>query len=131
MMMSLWLSIGMSGWVAKGKGTASVVSSKLLCESRLSMGSTVSGFAHLPLCAFSHQDSLEICPSAAQFSNMSKVEQIEGELQKLSPAELRQVRAWLDDFVEDGLDFTPEFESAIRESEQEMTSGLQPRVRKP
>ena len=40
---------------------------------------------------------------------MSKVEQIEGELQKLSPAELRQVRDWLDDFVEDGLDFTPQF----------------------
>jgi len=62
---------------------------------------------------------------------MSKVEQIEGELQKLSPAELRQVRDWLDDFVEDGLEFTPQFESAIRESEQEMTSGLQPLVRKP
>ena len=62
---------------------------------------------------------------------MSKVEQIEVELQKLSRAELQQVRDWLDDFVEDGMEFTGEFESAIRESEREMRSGLQPRVRKP
>ena len=62
---------------------------------------------------------------------MSKVEQLEVELQKLSPTELRQVRDWLDDFVEDRLEFTPEFESAIRESEREMDSGVQPRVRKP
>ena len=62
---------------------------------------------------------------------MSKVEQIEVELEKLSPAELRQVRDWLNDFVEDRLEFTPEFESAIRESESEMSSGAQPRVRQP
>jgi len=36
---------------------------------------------------------------------MSKVEQIELELGKLSPAELRQVRDWLNDFVEDTLEF--------------------------
>ena len=65
------------------------------------------------------------------YSNVSRVEQIESELEKLSPAELRQVRDWLDDFVEDRMEFTPEFESAIRESEKEMNSGLQPRVRKP
>ena len=62
---------------------------------------------------------------------MSKVEQIESELQKLSPAELREVREWLDNLVEDKLEFAPEFEGAIRESEAEMKKGLQPRVRKP
>ena len=62
---------------------------------------------------------------------MSKVEQIETELEKLTYAELRQVRDWLEDFVEDRLQFTPEFESAICESEREMNSGKQPRVRKP
>ena len=61
---------------------------------------------------------------------MSKVEQIESELEKLSPAELRQIRDWLDDFVEDQMNFTPEFESAIQESEQEMKAGMKPRVRK-
>ena len=62
---------------------------------------------------------------------MSKVEQIEAELQTLSPAELKRVRDWLDNFVEDRLGFTPEFEAAIHESEREMAAGLRPRVRKP
>lgn len=62
---------------------------------------------------------------------MSKVEQIETELQKLSPAELRQVREWLDDWFEDKLQFTAEFEADIQESEREMNAGLRPRVRKP
>jgi hypothetical protein len=68
---------------------------------------------------------------ARQCFAVSKVEQIESELEKLSPAELRQIRDWLNDFVEDQLDFTQEFESAIRESEQEMKTGMKPRVRKP
>jgi len=32
---------------------------------------------------------------------MSKVERVESELRKLSQAELRQVREWLDDIIED------------------------------
>ena len=62
---------------------------------------------------------------------MSKVEQIEAELQRFSPAELKQVRDWLDDFVEDRLEFREDFEGAIRESEREMAADLRPRVRKP
>jgi len=61
---------------------------------------------------------------------MSKVEQIEAELQNLSPAELKRVRDWLDDFVEDRLEFREDFEAAIRESEREMEAGLRPRLRK-
>lgn len=62
---------------------------------------------------------------------MSKVEQIEAELQSLSPADLKRVRDWLDDFVEDRLEFTEDFEAAIQESEREIAAGLRPRVRKP
>jgi hypothetical protein len=62
---------------------------------------------------------------------MSKVERLEAELQTLSPAELKRVRDWLNDFVEDRLEFTPEFEADIQESEREMAGGLRPRVRKP
>ena len=62
---------------------------------------------------------------------MSKVAQIEAELGTLSQAELREVREWLDDLIEDELEFTPEFESAIRQSEREMAAGLRPRVRQP
>ena len=60
---------------------------------------------------------------------MSKVEQIEAELQSLSPAELKRVRDWLDDFVEDRLEFREDFEAAVQESEREMAAGLRPRVR--
>jgi hypothetical protein len=62
---------------------------------------------------------------------MSKVAQIEEELHKLSQAELRQVRDWLDDLIEDELEFAPEFESAIGKSEAEMAKGLRPRTRQP
>jgi len=62
---------------------------------------------------------------------MSKVEQIEAELQSLSPADLKRVRDWLDNFVEDRLEFREDFEAAVQESEREMAAGLRPRVRKP
>ena len=60
---------------------------------------------------------------------MSKVAQIEAELGTLSQAELRQVRDWSDDLIEDDLEFTPEFESAIQQSEREPAKGLRPRTR--
>ena len=62
---------------------------------------------------------------------MSKVEQMEAELQKLTPAELVQIRNWLDDILEDQLQFKDEFEAQIRQSEQEMAQGVRPRVRQP
>jgi hypothetical protein len=62
---------------------------------------------------------------------MSKVEQIEAELRSLSAGDLKRVRDWLDDFVEDRLEFREDFEAAIQESEREMAAGLRPRVRKP
>jgi hypothetical protein len=62
---------------------------------------------------------------------MNKVEQIQAELEKLSSTDLDRVREWLDDFVEDRLEFAPEFEAAIQESEREMAAGLRPRLRRP
>ena len=62
---------------------------------------------------------------------MSKVEQIENDLKTLSPVELRTIRDWLDNLLEDELEFTPEFEADIRESEREMRAGIHPRTRKP
>ena len=61
---------------------------------------------------------------------MSRVQQIETEIEKLSPAELRQIRDWLDEILEDELEFTPEFETSIQGSEREMAAGLRPRVRR-
>jgi hypothetical protein len=60
---------------------------------------------------------------------MSKVEQVESELRKLSQAELRQVREWLDNIIEDELEFTSEFEHSIQQAERDMAEGKAPRVR--
>ena len=62
---------------------------------------------------------------------VSKVEQMESELRKLSQAELRQIREWLDDFIEDELEFTPEFEASIQRSERDMAAGKAARLREP
>ena len=56
---------------------------------------------------------------------------METELRNLSQAELRQIRAWPDDFIEDELEFTPEFEQAIRRAERDMADGKSARVREP
>ena len=62
---------------------------------------------------------------------MSKVEQVESELRKLSQAELRQIRGWLDDLIEDELEFTPEFERSIQQAECDMADKKSARVREP
>jgi len=56
---------------------------------------------------------------------------MESELRKLSQAELRQIREWLDDLIEDELEFTPEFDQLIRQAERDMTDGKSARVREP
>ena len=62
---------------------------------------------------------------------MRTVDQIQADIRQLSIEDLRKVRDFLDDLVEDGLEFTPEFEARIRQSEAEMKKGIRPRVRKP
>ena len=62
---------------------------------------------------------------------MSKVERMETELRKLSQSELQQIRAWLDDLIEDELEFTPEFEASIQKAEGDMARGEHARVREP
>ena len=74
--------------------------------------------------------ALEVAENSFHRAGVSKVEQMESELRKLSQEELRQIREWLDDVIEDELQFTPEFESSIRQSERDMASGKSARVRK-
>jgi outer membrane lipopolysaccharide assembly protein LptE/RlpB len=62
---------------------------------------------------------------------MSKVEQMEAELRKLSQSELQQIRAWLDDLIEDELEFTPEFEASVQQAENDVAAGKHTRVRRP
>jgi hypothetical protein len=60
---------------------------------------------------------------------VSKVEQIEAELHLLSRAELAQLRGLLDDLLEDDLEFTPELQSGLEQSEQEKSKDIRPRTR--
>jgi hypothetical protein len=75
--------------------------------------------------------ALEVKKSPSHCLGVSKVEQMESELRKLSQAELRQIREWLDDMIEDDLQFTPEFESSIEQAERDMADGRNARVREP
>ena len=56
---------------------------------------------------------------------------MEAELRKLSQTELCQIREWLDDLIEDELQFTPEFERAVEQAERDMAGGKSARVREP
>jgi hypothetical protein len=64
-------------------------------------------------------------------AGVSKVEQTEAELRKLSQAELRQIREWLVDFIEGELEFTQEFEDSILRSERHLVAGKPAPVREP
>ncbi len=61
---------------------------------------------------------------------MSKVQKIEAELEKLSPAELLQVRAWLDDLLEDDLELTDAFKAEIEAGKKDIAEG-RVRIRRP
>ena len=56
---------------------------------------------------------------------------MEAELRKLSQAELRQIREWLDDLIENDLQFTPDFERSIQRAEHDRDEGKNARVREP
>ena len=62
---------------------------------------------------------------------MSKVEQIQAQIQKLSQEEMEQVREWLEAFIEDQLEFTDEFKAKIEQSERERIAGQYSRIRRP
>jgi hypothetical protein len=75
--------------------------------------------------------ALEVEKDSVDHRRVSKVEQMESELSKLSQAELRQIREWLDDVIEDELEFTPQFERSVQQAEEDMAGGKNTRVREP
>ena len=62
---------------------------------------------------------------------MSNVQEIESAIRLLSADEMREVRDWLDNVLEDQLALTSEFESKIARSEREMAIGQKSRTRQP
>ena len=63
------------------------------------------------------------------FPAMSTVQEIENAISRLSPEEMRLVRDWLDNQLEDQLPVADEFKGRINRSEREKAKGQRPRTR--
>ena len=61
---------------------------------------------------------------------MSTVQEIESAIQGLSREEMQRVHEWLEDLLEDELEFTDEFKASIERGKRQIAEG-QVRVRKP
>jgi hypothetical protein len=83
------------------------------------------------VCGTALRVALEVRRGSFDHLLVSKVERMESELRKLSQTELRQIREWLDDMIEDELEFTPQFERSIQRAERDMADGKSARVREP
>jgi len=62
---------------------------------------------------------------------MSKVEEIQSEIGKLTAREKQEIRDWLENILEDQLELREEFKSKIEQSERDMAAGRHSRVRRP
>jgi hypothetical protein len=60
---------------------------------------------------------------------MSKLQQIEQAIEGLSRTELTELLEWIEDYLEDELEFTDEFKEAIAQGKRELAEG-KGRVRK-
>ena len=75
------------------------------------------------------QFRVESPPQPATFPTVSTVQEIEQAISRLSPEEMRLVRDWLENQLEDRLPLTDEFKGRIEDSERQMKEGRRPRTR--
>jgi len=54
---------------------------------------------------------------------MSTVHEIEAAIPRLSRAEIEEVRAWIDDYLEDQLELTDEVKAKLDQSRREIAEG--------
>jgi glutamine synthetase type III len=57
------------------------------------------------------------------FIAMSSVQEIEAVIPKLTRAEVEEVRAWIDDFLEDQLELTDDVKAKLDQSRREIADG--------
>lgn len=62
---------------------------------------------------------------------MSTVEQIQGAIRELSPKEMEQLREWMENVLEDQLEFSDEFQAEIERAKANMAKGVYSRIRTP
>jgi hypothetical protein len=61
--------------------------------------------------------------TAGYLDGMSTVQEIEAAIPKLSRAELAELRAWFEDYVEDHLELTDDVKATLDESRREIAAG--------
>jgi len=54
---------------------------------------------------------------------MSTVQEIEAAIPKLTRAEVEEIRAWIDDYLEDQLELTDEVKAKLDQSRREVGAG--------
>jgi hypothetical protein len=54
---------------------------------------------------------------------MSTVKEIQAAIPKLSREEIEQIRTWIDDYLEDHLEFTDEVKAKLDQSRREIAAG--------
>ena len=57
------------------------------------------------------------------FMPMSSVQEIEAAIPRLSRAEIEELRAWIDDFLEDQLELTDDVKAKLDQSRREIAEG--------
>jgi hypothetical protein len=61
--------------------------------------------------------------SSVIFNAMSSVQEIEAAIPRLSRAEIEEVRAWIDDFLEDQLELHDDVKTKLDQSRREIADG--------
>ena len=74
---------------------------------------------------------LEVAQNSFHRARVSKIQNMESKMPTVSQREPRQIRAALDEFIEDKMKFTLEFKHSILRSESHLTHGEPVRVCEP
>ena len=79
----------------------------------------------LRLGVFALNPKRALCKSRAvrYLAAMSTVQEIEAAIPRLSRAEIEELRAWIEDFLEDQLELTDEVKAKLDESRREIAAG--------
>ena len=62
-------------------------------------------------------------PAVGYLAGVSTVKEIESVIPRLSRAEIEELRAWIDDFLDDQLELTDEVKAKLDQSRSEITHG--------
>jgi hypothetical protein len=85
--------------------------------------SVSTNFTGLGLVALTQKHSLCKSPAGGYLAAMSTVQEIEAAIPRLSRAQVEELRAWIDDFLEDQLELKDEVKAKLDQSRSEITAG--------